>query len=125
MQVARHISDSERIINYWIEKLNHALESGYSGLRFSGNSSWVGKKDWVYFVDYMGKLDDIIGKYRMIALGSYLVDKYSTIYIVEVVSNHQFSLSKKEGKWEKINNFGRKKAEEAVIHATKGLGIYL
>jgi hypothetical protein len=85
----------------------------------------VGKKDWVYFVDYMGKLDDIIGKYRMIALGSYLVDKYSTIYIVEVVSNHQFSLSKKEGKWEKINNFGRKKAEEAVIHATKGLGIYL
>jgi PAS domain S-box-containing protein len=75
----------------------------------------VGKKDWGYFVDYIRKLDDIIGKYRMIALGSYLVDKYSTIYIVEVVSNHQFSLSKKEGKWEKINNFGRKKTEEVVF----------
>jgi hypothetical protein len=55
----------------------------------------------------------------MIALGSYLVDKYSTIDIIEVVSNHQFSLSKKEGKWEMITNFGRQKAEEAVIHATK------
>jgi len=114
MHVARHIYDSERIINYWIEKLNHALESGYSGLRFSGNIYWVEKKDWGYFVDYIGKLDDIIGKYRMIALGSYLVDKYSTIDIVEVVSNHQFSLSKKEGKWEKINNLGRQKAEEVI-----------
>ena len=119
LHVARHIYDSERVINYWIEKLNNALENGYSGLRLSGNISWVEKKDWGYFVDYIGKLDDIIGKYRMIALGSYLVDKYSTIDIVEVVSNHQFSLSKKEGKWEKITNFGRQKTEEAVIHATK------
>jgi PAS domain S-box-containing protein len=117
--VVRHIYDSERAINYLIEKLNHALESGYSGLRFSVNISWVGNKDWGYFVDYMGKLDDTIGKYRMIALDSYLVDRYSTIDIVEMVSNHQFSLSKKEGKWEKINNFKRTKDEEVVIHATK------
>ncbi len=73
------------------------------------------KKDWGYFVDYIRKLDDIIDKYRMIALSSYLVDKYRTIDIVEVVSNHQFSLSKKERKWEKINNFGRKKTEEVVF----------
>ena len=44
LHVARHIYDSERVINYWIEKLNHALESGYSGLRFSGNISWVEKR---------------------------------------------------------------------------------
>ena len=37
----------------------------------------------------------------MIALGSYLVDKYSTTEIIEIVCDHQLSLSKKEGKWEK------------------------
>ena len=119
LHVTGSIYDSERVINYWIEKLNHALESGYEGLRLSGNTSWLEKKDWGYFVNYMGKMDDIIGKYRMIALGSYFVDKYDTTEIIEIVSNHQFSLSKKEGKWERIDNFGRKKAEEATVRATK------
>ncbi len=119
LHVTGSIYDSERVINYWIEKLNHALESGYEGLRLSGNTSWLEKKDWSYFVDYMGKFDDIICKYRMIALGSYFVGKYSTTEIIEIVSNHQFSLSKKEEKWERIDNIGRKKAEDAVFQATK------
>src|SRR5665647_2427151 len=119
LHVTGSIYDSERVINYWIEKLNHALESGYEGLRLSGNTSWLEKKDWDYFVNYMGQMDDIIGKYRMIALGSYFVDKYDTTEIIEIVSNHQFSLSKKKGKWERIDNFGRKKAEEATVRATK------
>lgn len=33
----------ERVINYWIEKLNSALESGYSGLRLSENVYWLKK----------------------------------------------------------------------------------
>ena len=119
LHVTGSICDSERVKNYWIEKLNHALESGYEGLRLSGNTSWLEKKDWGYFVYYMGKIDDIIGEYRMIALGSYLIDKYSAAEIIEVVSNHQFSLTKREGKWEKIDNFGRKKAEEEAFRAAK------
>ena len=119
LHVTGSIYDSERVINYWIEKLNHALGSGYGGLRLSGNTSWLGKKNWDYFVNYMGKFDDIICKYRMIAMGSYFVDKYSTTEIIEIVSNHQFSLSKKEGKWERTDNFGRKKAEEVAARATK------
>ena len=86
LHVTGSIYDSERVINYWIEKLNHALESGYEGLRLSGNTSWLEKKDWDYFVNYMGQMDDIIGKYRMIALGSYFVDKYDTTEIIEIVS---------------------------------------
>jgi len=119
LHVTGSICDSERVINYWIEKLNRALESGYEGLRLSSNTSWLEKKDWGYFVDYMGKMDDIIGEYRMIAVGSYLIDKHSAAEIIEVVSNHQFSLTKREGKWEKIDNFGRKKAEEEAFRAAK------
>jgi PAS domain S-box-containing protein len=118
LNVTGSIYDSERVVNGCIEKLNHALESGYEGMRLSGNTSWLEKKDWAYLVDYMGKMDDIIGKYQMIALGSYFIDKYSAAEITEVVSNHQFSLIKREGKWERIDNSGRKKAEEAVIQAT-------
>ncbi len=122
LNVTGSVYDSRRVINDWIEKLNHALKSGYEGLRLSGNTSWLKKKGWDYFVDHMRKMDDIIGKYRMIALGSYFVDLYSATEILEVVSNHQFSVIKKEGKWERIDNFGRKKAEEAAFRATKDWG---
>src|SRR5665647_1291744 len=37
LDVTGSIYDSERVINYWIENLNHALESGYEGLRLNGN----------------------------------------------------------------------------------------
>ncbi len=119
LHVTGKIYDSERVINYWIEKVNNVLKSGYRGLRLSGNTSWLEKKDWSYFVDYMEKMDGIISKYQMIALGSYFVDKCSTTNIVEVVSNHQFSLSKQDGKWKKTGNLGRKKAEETAFRAVK------
>ncbi len=119
LHVTGSIYDSEKVINYWVGKLNHALENGYEGLRLNGNTSWLEKKDWGFFVDYMGEMDDIIGDYRIIALGSYFIDNYSAAEIIEVVSNHQFSLTKREGKWEKIDNFGRKKAEEEASRATK------
>ncbi len=95
------------------------MESGYKGLRLSENTSWLEKKDLGHFVDYMEKMDDIISKYQIIALDSYFVDKCSTTNIVEVVSNHHFSLSKLEGKWKKTGNLGRKKAEEAAFRAVK------
>ena len=114
LHIAENIYDSKRVLNGWMEKLTHALESGYNGLRMSGNTSWLEKKDWGYFVDYLGKMDEIIGEYRLISLGSYFLDKDSTTEIIEIVSNHQFSLSKREGKWEKIDNCGRKKAVEAL-----------
>jgi PAS domain S-box-containing protein len=119
LNVTGSTNNSEKVINYWIEKLNHSLESGFEGMRLSGNTSWLENKNWCHFVDYVGKIDDIIGKYRMLAIGSYFIDKYSVAKITEIVSNHHFSLIKNEGKWEKIDNFRRKKAEEAVIQATK------
>ena len=46
----------------------------------------------------------------MIALCTYSLDKCSATGIADIVSNHQFILAKKEGKWERIENSG---AEES------------
>ena len=50
--VKEGIFDSERVLNGWVEKLNHALANGYTGLRLTGNTFWLEKKDWNDFVDY-------------------------------------------------------------------------
>jgi len=112
------VFDSERILNGWIEILNKALANGYDGLRLTRNIFWLEKKDWNDFVNYEKEIDRIIGNYNMIALCTYSLDRCSATEIIEVVPNHQFSLIKKEGKWEREDNFGRKKAEEAAVRAT-------
>ena len=55
----------------------------------------------------------------MIALCTYSLDKCNATEIIDVAINHQFTLVKKEGKWEQIESSRRKKAEEAAIQATK------
>ncbi len=119
LHLTESIYDSEKVINEWIKKLNHALKCGRKGMRLNENASWIEKKDWGYFVDYMRKMGNIIGKYRITALDSYFVDRCSIPEVIEVVSNHQFSLIKKEGKWEKTDNSRWGKTEETIIRATQ------
>ena len=88
-------------------------------MRLSGNTFWLKKKNWNNFVEYKEQTDDIIGNYQMIALCTYSLDKCNATEIIDVVVNHQFSLIKKEGKWEKVESSKRKQAEEAAIQATK------
>ncbi|OEU41811.1 hypothetical protein BGV40_12920 [Methanosarcina sp. Ant1] len=106
------VLDSKKILNGWIEKTNQTLDSGYEGLRLSGNSFWL-ETHWEDFVCYEREVDSGIGKYHMMALCTYSLDNCNIIGIADLVSNHQFVLAKKEGKWARIDNSGRKRAEEA------------
>lgn len=44
--------DSDRVLNGWVEKLNQALAKGYDGLRLTGNTFWLEKKDWLFGTYY-------------------------------------------------------------------------
>jgi len=113
------IFDQDKVVGSWVEKIDQALARGYDGLRASGDNRWLEKEGWDDFVDYEEKVDAIIGKHHVIALCPYYLDMCSTAEIIDVVSNHQFTLIKKEGKWEQIENSGRKRAENEAIQAAK------
>jgi PAS domain S-box-containing protein len=125
------VFDSKRILNCWIEKLNQALESDYEGLRLSWNASWLEKEDWGDFVDYEKKVDAVISDYNMISLCTYSSDVHNVAEAIDIVANHQFTLVKKEGKWELIENSGRKKIigsnreGEALRQSEQRVGIKL
>jgi PAS domain S-box-containing protein len=104
------VFDSKKILNSWVEKTSHALASGYDGLRLSLNTFWLEETDFDYFADYEREVDSIIGKHHMIALCTYPLDKCNAIGIIYTVSSHQFVLSKKDGKWERIEKVGKKTA---------------
>jgi len=113
------VFNPRRALNGWIEKLNNALKNGFDGLRLSGNTSWMEKTDWDYFVDYEEEIDRIPGNYRMIALCTYSLDRCNPSGIIDVMVNHQFALIKKKGEWQKIESSRSKKAEEIAVQATR------
>jgi hypothetical protein len=104
--------DSERVLNGWIEKLDQVLASGYEGLRTAENTSWLKKEDWDDFADYERKVDTNIGQRQIISLCSYFISMCSGADTIDVAFNHQFSLVKKEGKWERIENSKRQNLNE-------------
>jgi PAS domain S-box-containing protein len=106
-------SDTQMTLNHFIEKTNQALASGYDGLRYSGNIFWSGKMDWQDLICYEESLDKVIGNYHVLVLCAYFYYICEVASIAETAYNHKFILAKKDGSWEKIENSGRKRAEEA------------
>ena len=102
------------VLQGWVEKENQALKRGYDGLRLSGNTFWLGKRDWRNFTDYEEEVNNVIGKYRMIAICTYSLGKCGASEVIDVVSNHQFALIRREGEWVIIESSERKRAEEAL-----------
>jgi len=105
--------DSEKVLQGWVEKEKEALKRGFDGLRLTGNTFWFEKELWSEFADYERIINNIIGNHKMIVLCTYSLDKCRASEIVDVVANHQFTLTRKSGKWLCVENSEHKQAEEA------------
>jgi len=106
--------DSDQVLEGWVEKERQALERGFDGLRLTGNTFWLEKKDWESFKNYEAAVNSVIGKYRMLAVCTYSLDKCTASEIIDVVSNHQFALVKRQDNWEIIESAEHKKTSEAL-----------
>jgi PAS domain S-box-containing protein len=106
--------DSERVLNDWIRKLDGALAAGFEGLRLTGNTLWLEPKDWRAFTDYEAAVDGVIGRYRMLAVCTYSLDRCGFDEILDVIRNHRFALVRREGRWELVESAERRRAEESL-----------
>ena len=111
--------DPERVSNGCAEKLANASNSGYEGVRLSGNNSWLDNENWDSFIKFKEQMDNVIGNCRMIALCTYFLERHNVDDIIYLSVNHQFSLVKSTGKWKLIESYKRKMDEEATVKATK------
>jgi PAS domain S-box-containing protein len=106
--------EADRVLQGWIDKENHARGQGYEGLRLSGNTFWLEKRDWKDFSDYEALINDVIGNYRMLAVCTYSIDKCDASEVIDVVSNHQFALIKQSGEWKIIESRRQRRVETAL-----------
>lgn len=90
---------SRRVLKGWVERLKGALDRGFAGLRLSGNTFWLEKKQWDAFAAYEEAINGVISKYPMLALCTYSLDRCNAQEVVDVLDHHEQALIRRAGKW--------------------------
>ncbi len=80
--------DADRVLAGWAEKEKHALDKGFSGLRFTGNTFWLEKEEWKDFTEYEARVNSAIGGRRMLGICTYSLDRCNASQVIDVVNNH-------------------------------------
>jgi signal transduction histidine kinase len=104
--------NQQRTLKKWNDKLTGALTNGYAGMRVTGNTTWIDQKVWTNFVDYEHTLNEMIDRWRIIAVCTYCLDSCGPAEIVQVVNTHQLALIERAHQWELIKNAERIRAEK-------------
>ena len=109
----------ERVISAWNEKLEQALARGYEGMRVSGDTCWLRKKDWQDFCAYEKHLNESISDLAMTVLCTYPLAKSGAAEILDVARTHQFCLTRRSGNWEVIEAPEIKLARQEIVRLIK------
>jgi len=111
--------DAKRVLKGWADKLARARTRGWDGLRLSGNTFWLDKKDWARFTDYEAQIDTTTQGSRMLALCTYSLDKCGVQEVIDVLNNHKLTLIRRAGKWTLLESSGRKNIEAELAESRR------
>jgi signal transduction histidine kinase len=106
--------DLARVIAGWNEKLARASAKGYAGVRVTGDTAWLERKDWADFCEYEESLNGAIANQRLAVLCTYPLAACGAAEILDVVRTHQFAVTRRLGTWEIIETAGHKQAKAEI-----------
>jgi PAS domain S-box-containing protein len=106
--------DIQRVISGWNEKLERASARGYAGVRVTGDTAWLEKKDWKDFCEYEDSLNQAVANKRLTVLCTYPLAACGAHEILDVVRTHQYAVTKRRGEWEVIETAGLKQAKAEI-----------
>src|SRR5207253_10960786 len=106
--------DLNRVIHGWNQKLASASARGYAGVRVTGDTAWLEKKDWKDFCEYEESLNLAVANQRLAVLCTYPLAACGAAEILDVVRTHQFAVTKRRGSWDVIETAGHKQAKAEI-----------
>jgi C4-dicarboxylate-specific signal transduction histidine kinase len=106
--------DLNRVIGGWNQKLASASARGYAGVRVTGDTAWLEKKDWKDFCEYEESLNQAVANHRLAVLCTYPLAACGAAEILDVVRTHQFAVTKRRGDWDVIETAGHKQAKAEI-----------
>jgi len=108
------IFDMERVTRAWNDKLSRALDRGYEGMRVSGNTAWLERKDWSSFCHYEKVINDNVVDQNTTVLCTYPMTTSGAADLLDVISTHQFAVAMRNGSWELIETRKLKQAKAEI-----------
>jgi PAS domain S-box-containing protein len=108
------VFDLNRVISGWSAKLASASARGYAGVRVTGDTAWLEKKDWKDFCEYEESLNLAVAHQRLAVLCTYPLAACGAAEILDVVRTHQFAVTKRRGSWDVIETAGHKQAKAEI-----------
>jgi hypothetical protein len=102
-------------IQCWMSQKDAGVALGYTGLRCSGNSSFLNEHTWDEFLVYEQAVNAAFRDQPIIGLCSYGMDTCSPDAVADVMHCHQFSLAKFYGRWRLIEVRGHDHKASAVM----------
>ena len=106
--------DGKRLTDAWYEKLARVSARGYTGMRVTGDTTWLAKKDWGHFCDYEDGLNEVIGNQSLAVLCTYPLATCGAPEILDVVRTHQFVLARRHGNWDIVETAALKRAKAEI-----------
>jgi signal transduction histidine kinase len=113
--------DGKRLTRSWYEKLASVSARGYAGMRVTGDTTWLTKKDWSHFCDYEDGLNEVIGNQQLAVLCTYPLGACDAPQILDVVRTHQFVLARRHGHWDVVESAALKRAKAELTHLNEEL----
>ena len=106
--------DRKRVTDALFAKLSGIAARGYSGVRLTGDTSWVTKKDWTPFCELEDGINQVIGDQHLAVLCTYSLAACDAYQILDAVRSHQFALARRQGSWDVIETAALKRAKTEI-----------
>ncbi len=113
--------DLGRVTAAWNDKLAGALARGYPGMRVSGNTAWLEKKDWRDFCEYEEQLNKSIIDQPLAVLCTYPLAACGASELLDVVRTHQFAIARRQGSWDVVETPQLKQAKTEIARLSAEL----
>lgn len=113
--------DIDSVLQGWIDKEKASKARGFTGLRLTGDTSWIDRVGWTGFMDYERKVNSSFRRYNIIALCTYCLDNCNASDVLDVCCEHQFALARRSGNWELLESSSLKVAKGELLRANSEL----
>ena len=94
------------VVQAWLEEEKRALAEGFSGLRITGNTSFLHGSDFAAFMEYERAVSAGFHGRRIVALCSYSLELCTAQQVIEATRAHPCSLDRHGAEWALLSGRG-------------------
>ena len=105
---------SSEAARLWLDEERRALADGFSGLRITGNASFVTPETWPDFMDYEEAVHRAFQGRRIVSLCSYDIRRCGAVKLLDVVRRHSCALDRPDEGWQIVTAYGKLDAESTI-----------